>query len=183
MTTQDRIKGARAYLAKLPLAISGQGGHPATYRAASILAHGFDLSYDDAWTLLQEWNTSHCSPPWSEKELRHKLNDAFVKPHEKPKGWLKSDNKVVGSNGRMMFDPKRPAPVMNNGVLGTADLLLAAFKDDEYVCITNEAGQSEDGRYYPASKGSFLTRSEWITRFFGPDAKNRKHYEIGRAHV
>jgi RecA-family ATPase len=177
MTTQDRIKGARAYLAKLPLAISGQGGHPATYRAASILAHGFDLSYDDAWTLLQEWNVSHCSPAWSEKDLRHKLNDAFVKPHEKPKGWLKSDNKVVGSNGRMMFDPKRPAPIVATGALGTADLLLAAFKDDEYVCITNEAGQSEDGRYYPASKGSFLTRAEWITRFFGPDAKNKKHYE------
>lgn len=36
MTIQDRISGARAYLAKLPPANSGQGGHPATYRAASI---------------------------------------------------------------------------------------------------------------------------------------------------
>jgi RecA-family ATPase len=179
MTTEDRIKGARAYLAKLPHAVSGQGGHPATYRAASILAHGFDLSYDDAWALLQEWNVSHCSPPWSDKDLRHKLNDAFVKPHEKPKGWLKKNNeRVVGANGRMVFDPKRVAEIAFGAVpLTTADLLLAAFKDDEVVCITNEAGQSDEGKYFPASKGSFLTRSEWITRFFGHDSKNRKHYE------
>jgi len=178
MTTEDRIKGARAYLAKLPHAISGQGGHPATYRAASILAHGFDLSYDDAWTLLQEWNSSHCSPPWGERDLRHKLNDAFVKPHEKPKGWLKKNERVVGANGRMVFDAKRVAEIAFGAVpLTTADLLLSAFKDDEVVCITNEAGQSDEGKYFPASKGSFLTRSEWITRFFGHDSKNRKHYE------
>jgi len=178
MTTEDRIKGARAYLAKLPHAVSGQGGHPATYRAASILAHGFDLSYDDAWTLLQEWNSSHCSPPWGERDLRHKLNDAFVKPHEKPKGWLKKNERVVGANGRMVFDAKRVAEIAFGAVpLTTADLLLSAFKDDEVVCITNEAGQSDEGKYFPASKGSFLTRSEWITRFFGHDSKNRKHYE------
>lgn len=178
MTTTDRIKGARAYLAKLPHAVSGQGGHPATYRAASILAHGFELGWDDAWVLLQEWNATHCSPPWGEKELRHKLNDAYVKPHERPKGWLKKTERSVGSNGRMMFDPKRVfEAAFPSTTLTTADLLLAAFKDDEVVCITNEAGQNEDGKYFPASKGNFLTRAEWITRFFGPDAKGRKHYD------
>lgn len=85
MTLQDRITGARAYLAKLPPALAGQGGHPATYRAASILANGFELGYDDAWSLLNEWNTTHCSPNWSEKDLRHKLNDAFVKPVNAPR--------------------------------------------------------------------------------------------------
>jgi len=175
MTTQDRIKGARAYLAKLPSAISGAGGHPATYRAASILANGFDLPYDEAWNLLNEWNVSHCSPQWSEKDLRHKLNDAYVKPHERPKGWLLGNSKVLGSNGRMMFDPKRVAEIAFGSIpLTTADLLLAAFKDEEIVCITNEAGQSEDGRFYPASKGIFITRSEWITKFFCPGAKHKK---------
>ena len=178
MTAQDRVKGARAYLAKLPHAVSGQGGHPATYRAASILAHGFELGWDDAWALLQEWNISHCSPPWGEKDLRHKLNDAYVKPHERPKGWLGKTERAVGSNGRMMFDPKRVAEIAFGSVpIGTADLLFAAFKDDEVVCITNEAGQNDDGKYFPASKGNFLTRAEWIARFFGPDAKGKKHYQ------
>lgn len=173
MTAQDRIKGARNYLAKLPPAVAGQGGHPATYRAASILAHGFELGWDDAWALLQEWNTSHCSPAWSEKDLRHKLNDAFVKPHERPKGWLSGRERTVGSNGRLMFDPKRVAEIAFGSVpLTTADLLLAAFKDDDVISITHEAGQTEDGRFFPASKGNFLTRAEWIKRFFGPDGKS-----------
>jgi RecA-family ATPase len=179
MTIQDRISGARAYLAKLPAAVAGQGGHPATYRAASILAHGFDLPYDDAWALLAEWNSSHCSPAWSEKDLRHKLNDAYVKPHTRPKGWLKAGRqRVVGANGRMVFDPKAVAEVAFGTVpITTAELLLSAFKDDEIIRICNEAGQTEDGKWFPATKGIFLTRAEWLSRFFGPDAKGREFFE------
>jgi RecA-family ATPase len=172
MTAQDRISGARAYLAKLPTAVSGAGGHPATYRAASILANGFDLPWNDAWDLLQEWNTSHCSPPWSEKDLRHKLNDAFVRPHERPKGWLVAGKeRAVGANGRFIFDPTRiTALVEAQTPMTPADVLLNCFKDEDVICITNDAGQTEDGKWFPASKGIFLTRAEWITKFFGPGA-------------
>lgn len=172
MTAQDRISGARAYLAKLPTAVSGAGGHPATYRAASILANGFDLPWNDAWELLQEWNTSHCSPPWSEKDLRHKLNDAFVRPHERPKGWLVAGKeRAVGANGRFIFDPTRiTALVEAQTAMTPADVLLNCFKDEDVICITNDAGQTEDGKWFPASKGIFLTRAEWITKFFGPGA-------------
>lgn len=172
MTAQDRISGARAYLAKLPAAVSGAGGHPATYRAASILANGFDLPWNDAWELLQEWNKSHCSPPWSDKDLRHKLNDAFVRPHERPKGWLVAGKeRAVGANGRFIFDPTRiTAMVEAQTPMTPADVLLNCFKDEDVICITNDAGQTEDGKWFPASKGIFLTRAEWITKFFGPGA-------------
>jgi len=179
MTIQDRITGARAYLAKLPSAISGQGGHPATYRAASILANGFDLGWDDAWSLLQEWNATHCSPPWGERDLKHKLNDAYVKPHERPKGWLVQNRigRSVGVNGRMVFNAKGAIESAMGGVpLTTGDLLLAAFKDEDYICITNEAGQSDDGRFFPASRGMFLSRREWLERFFQPGASAGKHF-------
>jgi RecA-family ATPase len=173
MTTEDRISGARAYLAKLPAAVAGQGGHPATYRAASILANGFDLPWSDAWALLQEFN-ARCSPPWSEKDLRHKLNDAYVKPHERQKGWLskgKDNERRVGANGRFVFDPNRVAELVDvQTPFTTADVLLNCFKDEDIICITNEAGQTEDGKWFPASKGIFLTRAEWITKFFGPGA-------------
>ena len=171
MTTQDRIAGARAYLAKLPIAISGAGGHPATYRAASILANGFDLPWGDAWTLLQEYN-QRCSPPWGEKDLRHKLNDAYVKPHEKPKGWLVSNtDRRVGANGRFIFNPQKIAElVASQTPYTTADVILNCFKDEDIICITNEAGQTDDGKWFPASKGMFLTRQEWISKFFGPQA-------------
>ena len=179
MTITDRITGARAYLNKLPAAVSGQGGHPATYRAASILANGFDLGYDDAWSLLNEWNVSHCSPPWSDKDLRHKLNDAYVKTHERPKGWLaKGRERKVGANGRFIFDPKIVAEAVDAQTpYSTADVLLNCFKDDDVVCITNEAGQTDEGKWFPASKGIFLTRAEWLTKFFGPDAPRKEYFK------
>ncbi len=67
---------ARAYLAKTPPAIAGQGGHRATYAAACKLVE-FGLGVTDAWQVLGEWNQTHCQPPWTEAELRHKLGDAF----------------------------------------------------------------------------------------------------------
>lgn len=52
----------------------------------------------------------------------------------------------------------------------TADVILNCFKDEDIICITNEAGQTDDGKWFPASKGMFLTRQEWISKFFGPQA-------------
>jgi hypothetical protein len=86
MTTQDR---ARAYLAKLPSAVSGQGGHTATYHAAVVLVKGFALDDDSAARLLGEWNQSRCQPPWSGSELRHKLREAVRS--SRPHGYLLGD--------------------------------------------------------------------------------------------
>lgn len=70
------IDRARAYLAKLPPAISGQGGHNAAIQAACVLVE-FGLSPAEAWPILTDWNQTHCQPTWSEAELHHKLTDAF----------------------------------------------------------------------------------------------------------
>lgn len=67
---------ARAYLAKLPPAIAGQGGHAATFAAACRLVE-FGIGADTAFELLREWNGTHCQPPWTERDLRHKLADAY----------------------------------------------------------------------------------------------------------
>lgn len=69
------VERARAYIAKMPPAISGQGGHNQTLCAARVLVHDFALPECDAWTLLNEFNAV-CQPPWSEKELQHKLSEA-----------------------------------------------------------------------------------------------------------
>ncbi len=81
------IDRARKYLSKLPVAVSGQGGHGATFHAACVLCLGFELSTDDALGLLLEWN-SGCQPPWSEKDLRHKVEDAARQTGER--GYLKN---------------------------------------------------------------------------------------------
>lgn len=71
----NSLEACQAYLAKLPPAISGQGGHAATFRAACECVR-FGLSDGDALRLLEDWNRTHCQPPWTEKELAHKLADA-----------------------------------------------------------------------------------------------------------
>ncbi len=68
---------ARAYLAKLPPAISGAGGHDATLYAACCLVR-LGLSDAEAMTLLREYSR-RCQPPWKEAELARKLRDARAK--------------------------------------------------------------------------------------------------------
>lgn len=66
---------ARAYLMAIPGAVAGSGGHNATYHAAMEMVEGFALDAADALTLLSEWNQT-CIPPWSERELAHKIASA-----------------------------------------------------------------------------------------------------------
>lgn len=69
------VERARKYLAKMPVAVSGQSGHNATFHAACVLVLGFELAEQDAVRLLLEWNHS-CQPPWSEKEIIRKVREA-----------------------------------------------------------------------------------------------------------
>lgn len=71
------VERARAYTAKMPAAISGQGGHEATFRVALALVKGFSLDTGTALDLLGDFN-ARCEPPWGEKELLHKIEDASV---------------------------------------------------------------------------------------------------------
>src|SRR4030095_9103803 len=81
------IERARRYVATMEPAISGNDGHGTTFHVACVLSWGFALSESDAWTLLCEYN-QRCQPPWSEKELQHKLDDVPNVPHEKQRGHL-----------------------------------------------------------------------------------------------
>lgn len=75
---------ARAYLRKMPEAISGQQGHAALWAAARKLVADFDLDADTAYRLLVSEYNPRCRPPWSEKELRHKVKQATNANVRKP---------------------------------------------------------------------------------------------------
>lgn len=81
------IDRARRYVAKMPAAVSGQGGHTRTFHVACVIVQGFALSGEDAWTVLCDYN-ERCAPPWTEVELRHKLEDALKAPSSKERGYL-----------------------------------------------------------------------------------------------
>lgn len=72
----DIEKRASKYLAKLPEAISGSGGHQALWTAALALVRGFRLPPERALSMLSREYNPRCKPMWSERELRHKVTDA-----------------------------------------------------------------------------------------------------------
>lgn len=70
----NALQKARAYVSAQPPAVSGCQGHNNTFRVACYLI-GFGLSDADALDLLREFSV-RCQPPWTEKELLHKIKDA-----------------------------------------------------------------------------------------------------------
>ncbi len=82
--SQDAVRRASAYLAKMPEAISGEGGHNALMAAVGALVVGFRLDDETAFRLLWNEYNPRCKPPWTEKEIRHKISDARKNP---PRQW------------------------------------------------------------------------------------------------
>ena len=107
------IKLASEHLATCAPAISGEGGHNTTLKVAIQAGPGFDLDEATTYQLLRDRYNPRCQPEWSEKELQHKVTDAFKK--ESRRGWM-LPGKGVGINYDPNFnrgedqdgDPTRP---------------------------------------------------------------------------
>ena len=169
MTPHQR---AALWLSKVPPAVSGQSGHSTTYTAAVGLVHGFQLSEGDALALLSAWNQS-CQPPWSDRELIHKLREAASKSHSKPAGHLLqsgvSPSTAPFDLTKVSF--KRPSPATpttppDPQASEFKRFLQAAFAPTEVVCICDAV---EEGR--PVTAGSFIPIEEWIARFDDPESR------------
>lgn len=83
---------ARKYMAKMRIAVSGQDGHGRCFHVACVLVIGFLLEPHEAWALMQEYS-QHCQPPWSEREINHKLESALTKRDPARNGWLLEERK------------------------------------------------------------------------------------------
>lgn len=71
----DAYARAMAYAARVPGAIEGAGGSVSTFTLAMTLVQGFALDEADALAILRQWNAK-CVPPWTERELAHKVQSA-----------------------------------------------------------------------------------------------------------
>ena len=74
-TALSYLDRARAYVKKMPDAISGADGSGATFAVACKLVE-LDCRRITHGRCCLEYN-QRCQPQWSERELRHKLDDAF----------------------------------------------------------------------------------------------------------
>lgn len=85
---------AALYAQSYPPAVSGQDGHGVTFRLACVLVTGFGLGIHGARPILQSWNQT-CQPPWSARELEHKLKQAEqAGAAEGGHGWMLEDESV-----------------------------------------------------------------------------------------
>jgi DnaB-like helicase C terminal domain len=105
---QDIEERARRYIAKMDAAVSGSGGHQATWDVALVLCRGFGLSGDRAYALLCEYN-SRCEPPWKERELKHKIKGALA-ASKVPLGFL-----VDAPNEWRTYKSGMPKPPPDDG--------------------------------------------------------------------
>ena len=102
MNVNERI--AR-YMAATPPAISGNHGHPQTFKVACDLVNGWSLPPLCALTWLRIYN-ERCQPRWTLGELQHKIDDAVNADHGKPRGHL------LGVNGGCPSGELRPSAFM-----------------------------------------------------------------------
>lgn len=99
------IERAAKYLAKVPIAVDGSNGSSDCFKAACICRKGFLLTVDESLDAMREWN-ANCQPPWSEHELRHKLEDAGKASG--PSGYLR---KTQENNWTAVSVPNYAEPV------------------------------------------------------------------------
>jgi hypothetical protein len=80
------LERAERYVEAIPPAVAGASGHDQTFSTACSLVRNFGDELDEAGLLevLQGWNST-CDPPWSDRDLNHKLRDAMhrVTPEQK----------------------------------------------------------------------------------------------------
>lgn len=63
------------YVSSVPPAVQGEAGDLTTYRIAAHLVRDLSIPNDQALALMLEWNKAN-SPPWTERELKLKIENA-----------------------------------------------------------------------------------------------------------
>jgi len=137
----SRERRCLAYLEKCPDAISGQGGHDATLRAACE-CYRFGLDEAAAWRVMGWFNTAKTGgEPWSDKELSHKLDSARKKVE------------ASGEVGVRLVDLSGPAGEMSAAAIaalqtdvGNAARLVQRFGHKIRYCFGPEQWLIWDGR-------------------------------------
>lgn len=130
----DAETRAVEYLKKCEPAIAGERGHDKAFKAACKVGPGFDLAPEVAYRLLAEVYNPTCEPPWNERELRHKVDDAYKV--ETRRGWLLGE-----TNGHAAGNGDGHAGAGGSHAAAPAE----AFDDPFRMARSFLAGSSEQG--------------------------------------
>lgn len=146
-----RIARARRHLAKIPGAVQGSNGSKPTLYAARVLVRGYLIDAQTALGLLLSDYNPKCDPPWSVRELEHKISDAESKPFSKPPGWLLAE-KSRGATSPTAASPTAPSAAASDQAghpapSAPADAFLNEADDDPHRLARSVlAGYQNAGR-------------------------------------
>jgi hypothetical protein len=128
---------AALYLKKCEPSIAGERGHDKLLWAAKI-GPGFDLTRDATFRLLKEHFDPLCDPSWSDKEIWHKVDEAF-KTNDKPRGYLRD----AGRNGdnQRRDESKSKSSQSREETQEERAKLLANYRPKTFGQITKGVGE------------------------------------------
>lgn len=109
ITTDARIERARRYLAKMPGGVSGDNGSTQTFNAVATVMFGFDLDTDTTYSLIASDYNPRCDPPWSERELHHKIR-SVAERCKRERGYLLTADRRPIHTSQQASDRARPEP-------------------------------------------------------------------------
>lgn len=177
MTETER---AIRYIQQAGGAISGSGGHNHTFALACNLFKNFSLPQNEIHNLLEQHHNPVCDPPWSEKELRHKVEEAAKAtggPSPKPVATAPvasrpAVKKFKGIRHTYMAGTTRPLPEEMED--GARKLLRHCFREGEGVRIVHP-DLNEQGKEVP-DQGLCFSREFWLEKL---DSRNGKVNDPG----
>lgn len=138
LTRETRMRLARLWLERQAPAIEKQGGDNHTYGICCSVAHGHDLSPEDAFEALQDWN-QRCQPPWNENALRQKIRSA-IKSAEGPRG----------DRLRLILQADDPMTTAR-------EFVARNYFDNDLLCLRHQAAVFYA---YSDAMGSYIERDE-----------------------
>ena len=131
LPSANLTKRASAYLAKMPAARSGQGGHTGTFNAARKMLD-IGLSEEEAHRLLSEEYNPRCEPPWSDDDLHRKVSEAHTKRTRRPIADRPRPNSTTTE--RRPYNAPSPQKTSERRLhltdLGNTGRLVGGFGDD-----------------------------------------------------
>ncbi|MCA9052131.1 MAG: bifunctional DNA primase/polymerase [Planctomycetaceae bacterium] len=100
----DAEERCMKYLEKMDPAVSLAGGHDATFRAACECIR-FGLDDAATWRCMEWWNTNKCVPPWTTRELDHKIQDARKAVAKSGRVGIRVEPEPTGFERRVLATP------------------------------------------------------------------------------
>jgi putative DNA primase/helicase len=162
----DRVDRCRRYLVHCPDSIEGENGSGAMLRACCEV-YRFGLSDDQARLLIDEFNATKCTPPWSDREVTHKLADARRKVEGAGEFGSKLSSHNVHAARLETFQTASPVPAAAPNLTDTGNAIRFARQHHDALRYSPGIGWiAWDGKRWARDDGNLevMRRAKQVAR-------------------